>query len=71
MEGAQGIGLVMVGLMLFLEGLKHGLMPFSENIGHLMPQRFSPASCRVRRRKRGSAFLPDDARQFEQLRARD
>lgn len=36
-----GIGLVMVGLMLFMEGLKHGLMPFSENIGHLMPLRFS------------------------------
>ncbi len=39
-----GIGLVMVGLMLFMEGLKHGLMPFSENIGHLMPQRFSLGS---------------------------
>lgn len=39
--GAWGIGLgivvVMLGLMLFMEGLKHGLMPFSENIGHLMP----------------------------------
>lgn len=39
--GAFGIGLgivgVMLGLMLFMEGLKHGLMPFSENIGHLMP----------------------------------
>jgi len=41
---ALGIGLVMLGLMLFMEGLKHGLMPFSENIGHLMPQRFSLAS---------------------------
>ncbi|MEW5789704.1 MAG: DUF1538 family protein [Pseudomonadota bacterium] len=38
---ALGIGLVLLGLMLFMEGLKHGLMPFSENIGHLMPQRFS------------------------------
>ena len=36
-----GVALVVVGLMLFMEGLKHGLMPFSENIGHLMPQRFS------------------------------
>jgi hypothetical protein len=47
-DGAEGIvfgiGLVMVGLMLFMEGLKHGLMPFSENIGHLMPQRFSLAA---------------------------
>ncbi len=47
-EGAAGIvlgiGLVIVGLMLFMEGLKHGLMPFSENIGHLMPQRFSLVS---------------------------
>jgi hypothetical protein len=32
-----GIGIVMGGLMFFMEGLKHGLMPFSENIGHLMP----------------------------------
>lgn len=44
---ALGIGLVMLGLMLFIEGLKHGLMPFSENIGHLMPQRFSLASVLV------------------------
>ncbi len=41
---AIGIFAVMVGLMLFMEGLKHGLMPFSENIGHLMPQRFSLAA---------------------------
>jgi hypothetical protein len=36
---AIGIGIlvVMLGLMFFMEGLKHGLMPFSENIGHLMP----------------------------------
>ncbi len=39
-----GIGLVVLGLMMFMEGLKHGLMPYSENIGHLMPQRFSLAS---------------------------
>ena len=39
-----GIGLVILGLMLFMEGLKHGLMPYSENIGHLMPQRFSLAA---------------------------
>lgn len=32
-----GIFGVMIGLMFFMEGLKHGLMPFSENIGHLMP----------------------------------
>ena len=38
---AMGIGVVMLGLMLFMEGLKHGLMPFSENIGHLMPARSS------------------------------
>jgi hypothetical protein len=39
--GAVGISLgivgVILGLMLFMEGLRHGLMPFSENIGHLMP----------------------------------
>jgi hypothetical protein len=39
-----GIALVMVGLTLFMEGLKHGLMPFSEDIGHLMPLRFSLVS---------------------------
>lgn len=38
---ALGLVVVMVGLMLFMEGLKHGLMPFSENIGHLMPARSS------------------------------
>jgi len=32
-----GIVVVMLGLMFFMEGLKNGLMPFSENIGHLMP----------------------------------
>jgi hypothetical protein len=46
--GATGIALgivgVMLGLMLFMEGLKHGLMPFSENIGHLMPSRSSLVS---------------------------
>lgn len=46
-DGAGGIVLglvvVMLGLMLFMEGLKHGLMPFSENIGHLMPTRASLA----------------------------
>lgn len=38
---AAGIVGVMAGLMFFMEGLKHGLMPFSENIGHLMPGRTS------------------------------
>ena len=38
---ALGIAMVRVGLMFFMEGLKHGLMPFSENIGHLMPGRAS------------------------------
>ncbi len=36
---AGGLMLVMAGLMLFMEGVKHGLMPFSENIGYNMPQR--------------------------------
>jgi hypothetical protein len=39
---AGGLVLVMAGLMLFMEGVKHGLMPFSESIGYNMPQR-SPA----------------------------
>lgn len=34
-----GIFAVMLGLMLFMEGVKQGLMPFAENIGFLMPQR--------------------------------
>lgn len=40
---AIGLGIVgvMLGLVFFMEGLKHGLMPFSENIGHLMPGRTS------------------------------
>jgi len=36
---AAGIVAVLVGLMLFLEGLKLGLMPFAETIGHHLPQR--------------------------------
>lgn len=38
---AGGLMLVMAGLMLFMEGVKHGLMPFSESIGYNMPQRSS------------------------------
>lgn len=44
---ALGLLVVMVGLMLFMEGLKHGLMPFSENIGHLLPARSSLAAVLV------------------------
>lgn len=42
-EIAGGLLLVMAGLMFFMEGVKHGLMPFSESIGYTMPQR-SPLS---------------------------
>ncbi|BAN34330.1 protein of unknown function DUF1538 [Sulfuricella denitrificans skB26] len=38
---ALGLVGIMVGLMLFIEGVKHGLMPFSENIGYIMPGRSS------------------------------
>jgi hypothetical protein len=38
---AGGLMLVMAGLMLFMEGVKRGLMPFSESIGYNMPQRSS------------------------------
>jgi hypothetical protein len=39
--GTIGLGLaaVMFGLMLFMEGLKVGLMPFAEAIGHSLPQK--------------------------------
>jgi hypothetical protein len=41
--GAQSVTLgilaVIVGLMLFIEGAQHGLMPFSENIGFKLPGR--------------------------------
>lgn len=36
-----GIVAVIWGLVLFMEGVKRGLMPFSENIGYSMPGRFS------------------------------
>jgi hypothetical protein len=36
---ALGIAAVILGLMLFMEGVKHGLMPFAENIGYLLPGR--------------------------------
>ncbi|MDH4183342.1 MAG: DUF1538 domain-containing protein [Nitrospinota bacterium] len=34
-----GFILVIVGLMLFLEGIKQGLMPFAETIGDLLPKK--------------------------------
>ena len=39
--GTIGLGLaaVLFGLMLFMEGLKVGLMPFAETIGHSLPQK--------------------------------
>ncbi|MBZ0106217.1 MAG: DUF1538 domain-containing protein [Sulfuricella denitrificans] len=36
-----GMTAVICGLMLFMEGVKRGLMPFSENIGYTMPGKFS------------------------------
>ena len=36
---ALGITAVIIGLMLFIEGTHHGLMPFSENIGFKLPGR--------------------------------
>lgn len=36
---ALGLAAVMFGLMLFMEGLKVGLMPFAETIGHSLPQK--------------------------------
>lgn len=38
---AFGLVAVVFGLMLFMEGVKRGLMPFSENIGYAMPGKFS------------------------------
>ena len=34
-----GMLAVMLGLMLFMDGVKYGLMPFSENIGFKLPER--------------------------------
>jgi len=36
-----GILAVMLGLMFFMEGIKHGLMPFSEAIGYALPNRLT------------------------------
>ncbi len=36
-----GLGAVIIGLMLFMEGLKHGLMPFGELLGETLPKRLS------------------------------
>ena len=38
-----GMLAVMLGLMLFMDGVKYGLMPFSENIGFTLPNRATPA----------------------------
>lgn len=40
-EIAFGMLAVMAGLMLFMDGVKYGLMPFSENIGYKLPNRSS------------------------------
>ena len=42
-EIAIGIFSVIIGLMLFMEGVKLGLMPFAENIGFEMPGKVHPA----------------------------
>ncbi len=34
-----GLGAVIIGLMLFMEGLKQGLMPFGESIGNTLPKK--------------------------------
>ncbi|WP_232281964.1 DUF1538 domain-containing protein [Beggiatoa alba] len=34
-----GLFAVVIGLMLFMEGLKYGLMPFGENIGDVLPRK--------------------------------
>ncbi|MCM2289348.1 MAG: DUF1538 domain-containing protein [Sulfuritalea sp.] len=39
---AFGMLSVMLGLMLFMDGVKYGLMPFSENIGFNLPNRTTP-----------------------------
>lgn len=39
---AFGMLAVMLGLMLFMDGVKYGLMPFSENIGFNLPNRTTP-----------------------------
>ena len=40
---AFGMLAVMLGLMLFMDGVKYGLMPFAENIGFNLPNRAPPA----------------------------
>ncbi len=40
---AFGMIAVMVGLMLFMDGVRYGLMPFSESIGFNLPNRGTPA----------------------------
>lgn len=35
----SGVLAVILGLMLFMEGLKHGLMPLGEGIGHSLPRK--------------------------------
>lgn len=39
-----GLGAVVIGLMLFMEGLRVGLMPFGEAIGHKLPERLPLAA---------------------------
>ena len=37
---AAGIGIVIVGLAFFMEGLRLGLMPLGEVVGSVMPRKF-------------------------------
>jgi hypothetical protein len=39
LQVAAGLGAVIIGLMLFMEGLKRGLMPFGEHIGDALPRK--------------------------------
>ena len=39
-----GVGVIIAGLMFFMDGVKLGLMPLAENIGFGLPSRSSPAT---------------------------
>ena len=52
MDASVVIGLicVMIGLVLFMDGLRYGIMPLGESIGMLLPRHFSTKSILLVRR---------------------
>ena len=61
---AGGLFAVMIGLMMFMEGLKLGLMPFGEIIGNTLPRKLGGSMETVLNNKSGILYKFDDPREL-------